>query len=117
MYGEIAMTFKIDKVGFYKMRNGEKCEVVHIIGNDKCCIVRHGDYITLSIDGFYWCESKTPNGYDIISKWVEPRKVLVPELVIGLHENASIIIYHGDNFIGGCKIIERIPAHEITITD
>jgi hypothetical protein len=75
--------FKITELGFYKMRNGEKCKVVDIdesVKDLKEAVLSRFENMVFSylIDGRTG-RSQDNSPYDIISKWVEQRVVEIPE--------------------------------------
>lgn len=64
------MTNLIDKIGFYKNRNGEKVGIVQIVG-DRCFDEGGFNYETT---GRYWINEYKVSGCDIIAKWEESKQ-------------------------------------------
>jgi hypothetical protein len=82
--------FKITELGFYKMRNGKKCKVVDIDENVED--LTHAVFARYNRMAFCYLidgttglkEGNSP--YDIISKWVEPQVVEIPECAWFMHK-------------------------------
>ena len=108
----MAQPFKIEKLGFYKMRNGEKCEVVHML-HDKCCDIRAGLYGSHLLTGEH---TGYMDDYYIIAEWKEPRIVHVPEVVHYYRPlSKDVVTYTGDDCaIDAYKHMEVIESERVS---
>lgn len=109
--------FKITELGFYKMRNRGKCEVVHMHAEIESCCVTSGSFVYLE----YRKDGKCLGGsrleqYDIVSKWKEPKKVMLPA-VDWYEVDGDVFVVNGKDYRATTKPIYTYPAHEITVED
>jgi len=115
------MTFKIDKLGFYKMRNGDKCEVVFIRNGKAASPNNKGDFCTYDLEGTYQFDHPAFRNFDIIAEWKEPKKVMVPEVNYILNNDGTVGIFarYDDKLQvdGFGKFIKTIPAHEVEVNE
>jgi hypothetical protein len=85
--------FKITKLGFYKMRDGKKCEVVHIHGQKAMALI--GDIYN---EYYEHGSSRVCRAFDIISKWKEPRVIEIPECASFIHvESGRVFVCSGED--------------------
>jgi hypothetical protein len=121
-------SFKITELGFYKMRNGEKCKVVDIdesVKDLKEAVLSRFENMVFShlIDGKTG-RSQDNSPYDIISKWVEQRVIEIPECAWFMHKKTHKVFPTAcPNYLIGYRNdedyleIKTHPACTVTVED
>lgn len=98
----------IDQLGFYRMANGDKCEVVHI-NEDSCCVfTRLGLYKRYTHTGIH--NSNEPDTF-IVGKWKDIEEITLPSIYFYRNSHGYIGIERSDVLAPyGSEIIFKIPA-------